>query len=173
MDTTQYQVEQEEETPTIDHAAIINEELSRVGILTLFEGTAVWKKRLETKTWYSYRGAYYELHYDFGLACSLENIGIVYEDNIVYISINKGDIYLEKLELMNDESIMHSESSWLAKEYSAQEVNAVLTVANEQVTNHIAEQEKYFVEAYGSLKNNLVKLCNDLGYHVINFEEVG
>ncbi|NLM74061.1 MAG: hypothetical protein GX184_08560 [Clostridiaceae bacterium] len=155
----------------VDEEAIIRRAIKSVGILTLIEGIEEYKQVIDEENWYSYRGINIDWQYRFGIAIDLENIEIDLKDDVVNISANKDDLFIQFIE-KTKESKSQSSASLLAKKFTSQEIEALEKAVLDKIEEKIKTTPEYWDDAFQSLEVNLRKICNDLGFYRINFTEI-
>ena len=86
------------------------------------------------------------------------------------IPVNK--LKIEYLELDSDNKAIDSDKSFLATQFTPEDIEIVLENAKDKTYDNINSNKDIFVNSLDSLKTNLTELCEKLGYENIMFKEV-
>lgn len=154
----------------VDEEAIIKKALKAIGIMGVLEGQEEYKQIIEDEKWYAYRGINIDWNYRFSIAFNLDNLIVEVNNGVINFFIDNKKLIIWFIEKTQN-STSHSEASWFAQKYSSQEIEAIDKAVLDKITNKIKTTTNYWDEAQKSLKANLIKICNDMGYYKITFEE--
>ena len=160
--------EYDEAVSKVDDAAIIKKALKAVGVLAVLEGEEEYKQTIEEENWYSYRGINIDWHYKFAIAINLEDVGILVNNGVVDITVDREKLFIQFIEKTKD-SKSRSDASWLAEQYNSQEIEALEKAIRDNVETKIKSSPNYWDEAVKSLEVNIRRICNELEYYSINF----
>lgn len=116
------------------------------------------------------RDIVYKVDYKYNVNYDLNSITTRLEGDKLYISIHEGLLKIEGIEEENtyiDESL-----GWLVKDFSHNEVQAMLKQAKAQTYNYLINSESIRVKSIEGLKRNIEKLCDRLNiknYEIITY----
>lgn len=155
--------EQEKAKSKIADAAIVRKAMKSVGVLSVLEGEENFNQLIEEENWYSYRGMHINWYYRFSIAIHLENMEVEIIGDTLRIQWDRQKLFLLFIEKTKD-SDSYSQASLFAKKYSSQEITALEKAVMAKVEENIKKNTLYWEQAENSLKVQLKKMCNDLGY---------
>ena len=155
---TYKQKEQEEkirkiELQQLQDPEIINTNLANVGKLLVYEGTIQYSDIIREKNWYSNKELTLELLYKFGISIDLQNITVdKFIDETVVLNIPVNKLKIEYLELDSDNKAIDSDKSFLATQFTPEDIEIVLENAKDKTYDNINSNKDIFVNSLDSLK---------------------
>lgn len=155
----------------LQNPEIINAEMESVGKLVVYKGKANYSNTFDESKFLRPKKISVNLQYKFGISMDLKNIVVSeFIEDVVVLKIHKDQLEIEYVELDEESIEVSEEVKLLAKEYTKEDLNKILTIGKSATLGRIQGNKDIHDKAIESLKNNVQEMVMQLGYRKVIVE---
>jgi hypothetical protein len=156
----------------LQNPEIIMNECERVGQLLIYKNSTTYRDIIKENSFWGSKSIYLDLTYNFGITYDLNNITVdCFEDDTVYLKVDKSRLMLSYIELDNESSKVESKKSIFIKQFKPEDVKILIQQSTDKTRQSINSNQEMFNMAMNNLKEELGKMAVNLGYGKCVVEE--